>query len=162
MLISGKGNGIRLEFWPHFASWQAELGAVLPPDIPMGHNLLHEEQSILFPCGLAALWIQTPNLVCPENTVLSEVGRETFRSSLRTLTLIANIFLVVLFGTLRGIQVNKDSGAWAPLQSAMLFRLACFTLSGVPIADWRMVQTSEIWEGELSVHPDFRFLIYKW
>lgn len=73
-----------------------------------------------------------------------------------------NIFLVVLFGTLKGTQVNKDSGALAPLLPAMLFRLACFTLSGVPVAEWRMVQTLEIWEGELSVYPDFRFLIYKW
>lgn len=63
------------------------------------------------------------------------------------MTLIVNIFLVVLFGTLRGIQVSKDSGALAALQSAMLFRLACFTLAGVPIAEWQMVQRfgKEIW-----------------
>lgn len=65
------------------------------------------------------------------------------------MTLIVNIFLVVLFGTLRGIQVSKNSGALIPLQSALLLRLACFTLAGVPIAEWQMVQTLEIWEGEL-------------
>ena len=53
----GKGNRIRLELWPEPASGQAELGAVLPPDIPMGQNLFYNEQSILLPCGLAALWI---------------------------------------------------------------------------------------------------------
>lgn len=55
--LLGKGNRIRLELWPDPASGQAELGAVLPLDIPMGQNLFHSERSILLPCGLAAPWI---------------------------------------------------------------------------------------------------------
>lgn len=71
MLISGKGNRIRLEFWTHLYHGRLNLGAVLPPDIPMGQNLLHKEQSIFLPCDLAALH-QTLSATIP-----AEVGRET-------------------------------------------------------------------------------------